>query len=67
MTTRGLLTSRNPRQRQGRLLRKSKKKFKNARAAWMQIDRETGISPSTHRLERIDTPEFFQWRVLGRK
>lgn len=50
-----------------RIVSRLKKSWPSARAAWMDIARQTGTSPSTHNLKRMDTKTHFRWEVLGRK
>ncbi len=48
-----------------RILRRLKRDFSSARAAWTDVAKDTGLSPSTHRIKRRDTATHFQWEVLG--
>ena len=48
-------------------IRRSKSKFDSARAAWRDIEKDTGIRPSGYRLKRQDTDAFYAWKVIGRK
>ena len=45
------------------IVSRSKKRFKSARAAWMDIHKKRGITLKTHSLKRMDTRKSYRWEA----
>lgn len=51
----------------GKVYQRRKSRYRSARAAWHDIARETGLSPSTHVIRPEHSARLWRWRVLGRR